>query len=212
MEISRGGGSIVIPADGFKNNEKLMRGFDWRGFDAYLFDIDGTLLNSRDAVHYEAFLTAMQAMYGRRISLDGLVLHGSTDPLILLAALEQAGVGESDGRAALVEATERMCTEVETRAAELRPELCGSVRRLLDELKRDGKLMGLTSGNVERIGWAKLKAAGIDEYFSFGSKAGQRFSGGARKRRGGGWAKRHGCALWAIRRQMCSRRRHAASR
>ena len=169
MEISRGGGSIVIPADGFKGNEKLMRGFDWRGFDAYLFDIDGTLLNSRDAVHYEAFLTAMQAMYGRRISLDGLVLHGSTDPLILLAALEKAGVGESDGRAALEEAMGRMCAEVETRSGELRPELCDSVRQLLDELRQEGKLLGLTSGNVERIGWAKLKAAGIDEYFSFGS-------------------------------------------
>lgn len=169
METSHGSRSIVIPADGFTGNEKLMRGFDWRAFDAYLFDIDGTLLNSRDAVHYEAFLTAMQAMYGRRISLDGLVLHGSTDPLILLAALEQAGVCESDGRAALAEATERMCAEVEARAGELRPELCGSVRRLLDELKREGKLLGLTSGNVERIGWAKLKAAGIDEYFSFGS-------------------------------------------
>jgi len=36
------------------------RGFAERiqlaAFDAYLFDIDGTLLNSRDAVHYEAFL------------------------------------------------------------------------------------------------------------------------------------------------------------
>ena len=41
--------------------------------------------------------------------------------------------------------------------------------KLLAELKSAGKLLGVTSGNVERIGWAKLKAAGIDEYFSFGS-------------------------------------------
>jgi phosphoglycolate phosphatase-like HAD superfamily hydrolase len=147
----------------------LLRGFDWRAFDAYLFDIDGTLLNLRDLVHYNAYLSAMQAIYGREISLDGLVLHGSTDPLIVLAALENAGVCESDGRAAVQEVIGRMCIEVETRAGEMRPELCGSVRKLLEELKAAGKLMGLTSGNVERIGWAKVKAAGIDEFFSFGS-------------------------------------------
>jgi phosphoglycolate phosphatase-like HAD superfamily hydrolase len=169
MENSRGDGSMVIAAAGFVDNEKLPRGFNWRAFDAYLFDIDGTLLNSRDAVHYEAFLSAMQAMYGRKGGLEGLVLHGSTDPIILLAALKQAGICESDGRAALGEAIQRMCEEVETRSSEMRPELCCSVQKLLDELKAEGKLIGLTSGNVERIGWAKVKAAGIDSYFSFGS-------------------------------------------
>lgn len=169
MENSRGDGSMVIAADGFQGNEGLPRGFDWRAFDAYLFDVDGTLLNSRDMVHYEAFLSAMQAMYGREIPLHGVTLHGSTDPIIVLAALERAGVCESEGRVALVEVMERMCVSVETRAGEMRPELCGAVRKLLAELKSEGKLMGLTSGNVERIGWAKVKAAGIDEYFSFGS-------------------------------------------
>ena len=172
MESERGDRAKVIAAGGFKGNDiKLPRGFDWRGFDAYLFDIDGTLLNARDAVHYEAFLTAMQAMYGRKIGLEGLVLHGSTDPLILLAALERSGVCEADGRAALAEVIGRMCAEVEERAIELRPELCGAVEKLLAELKAAGKLLGLSTGNVERIGWAKLKAAGIDEYFSFGSFA-----------------------------------------
>ncbi len=169
MESNRESGAIVIAADGFSGNESLPRGFDWRGFDAYLFDIDGTLLNSRDAVHYEAFLIAMQELYGRAVDLTGVPVHGSTDPIILLKALEMAGVCEADGRATLAEAMRRMCTEVEARSEQLRPELCGSVEKLLAELKAGGKLMGVTSGNVERIGWAKLKAAGIDEYFSFGS-------------------------------------------
>jgi beta-phosphoglucomutase-like phosphatase (HAD superfamily) len=37
--------------------------FNWRAFDAYLFDIDGTLLHSRDGVHYEAYLAAMEGLY-----------------------------------------------------------------------------------------------------------------------------------------------------
>ncbi len=161
--------ALVVAADGFTGNADLPRGFNWRAFDAYLFDIDGTLLNSRDAVHYEAFLIAMRELYGCAVGLEGVAVHGSTDPLILLSALEQAGVCEAEGRAALSAAMARMCAEVEARAAELRPELCGAVPRLLTELKSTGKLLGVTSGNVERIGWAKLKAAGIDEYFSFGS-------------------------------------------
>jgi phosphoglycolate phosphatase-like HAD superfamily hydrolase len=169
MENKRAEEAIVISRDGFGVNAEPLEGFNWRGFDAYLFDIDGTLLNSRDAVHYDAFLIAMRELYGRTVGLEGVPVQGSTDPIILLRALEQAGVCEAEGRAALEAAMARMCTEVEARSTELRPELCGAVPKLLAELKSTGKLLGVTSGNVERIGWAKLKAAGIDEYFSFGS-------------------------------------------
>jgi phosphoglycolate phosphatase len=165
----RSGGAMVVAADGFAEDADLPRGFNWRGFDAYLFDIDGTLLNSRDAVHYFAFLAAMREFHGREIGLEGVPVQGSTDPIILLHALRLAGVSEADGRASLKEAMSRMCSEVEENASELRPELCGSITKLLAELKASGKLLGVTSGNLERIGWAKLKAAGINEYFSFGS-------------------------------------------
>jgi len=96
----------------------------------------------------------------------------------------------------------RMCAEVEARADELRPELCGAVPKLLAELKSTGKLLGVTSGNVERIGWAKLKAAGIGEYFSFGSfsdrnETARRSSAGVPKRRGGAGRRGQDMALWA---------------
>jgi len=169
VEKQREDGAMVIAADGFTGNSDLPRGFNWRRFDAYMFDIDGTLLNSRDAVHYEAFLIAMRELYGRAVGLEGVPVQGSTDPIILLAALEKVGICEAEGRAVLTKAMERMCSEVETRSGELRPELCGAVPKLLAELKSKGKLLGVTSGNVEKIGWAKLKAAGIDDYFSFGS-------------------------------------------
>jgi phosphoglycolate phosphatase-like HAD superfamily hydrolase len=159
---------MTIDGD-LSENSGLPRGFNWRAFDAYLFDIDGTLLNSRDAVHYEAFLVAMRELYGRAVGLEGVTLHGSTDPLILLAALERAGVSQAEARAALPAVISRMCSEVEARSAELRSELCPAVPRLLTELKAGGKLIGIASGNLERIGWAKLKAAGIAEFFSFGS-------------------------------------------
>ena len=143
--------------------------FRWREFDAYLFDIDGTLLNSRDAVHYDAFLSALRHLSGRELDLQGVLVQGSTDPIILLDALLLAGLAEAEVRPALPSLLARMAAEVEARSAELRPELCPAVLQLLAELKAAGKLLGVTSGNLESIGWAKLKAAGIAEYFSFGS-------------------------------------------
>jgi phosphoglycolate phosphatase-like HAD superfamily hydrolase len=169
MEDKHAEEAKLMAVDGADGSAERPRGFDWRAFDAYMFDIDGTLLNSQDGVHYEAFLTAMRELCGRPVGLEGVPVQGSTDPIILLRALEQAGVCEAEGRAALEAALARMCAEVEARTEELRPQLCGAVTKLLEELKSAGKLLGVTSGNVERIGWAKLKAAGIDEYFSFGS-------------------------------------------
>lgn len=31
-----------------------------------------------------------------------------------------------------------------------------------------GKLLGVASGNLELVGWLKLKAAGLKDYFAFG--------------------------------------------
>jgi phosphoglycolate phosphatase len=51
----------------------------WDEFDAYLFDIDGTLINCRDAVHYFAFCESLTRIAGRPMNLDGVVAHGNTD-------------------------------------------------------------------------------------------------------------------------------------
>jgi phosphoglycolate phosphatase len=147
----------------------LETGFQWREFDAYLFDIDGTLLNSRDAVHYDAFLSALRHLSGRALNLEGVTVQGSTDPLILLDALLLAGLAEAEVRVALPSLLARMAAEVDARTAEMLPELCPAVPELLAELKAAGKVLGVASGNLESIGWAKLRAAGIAEYFSFGS-------------------------------------------
>ena len=47
----------------------------WDGYDAYLFDIDGTLLHCRDAVHYFAFCNALERVAGRRMTLEGVVAN-----------------------------------------------------------------------------------------------------------------------------------------
>jgi phosphoglycolate phosphatase len=146
-----------------------MNGFRWREFDAYLFDIDGTLLNSRDGVHYYAFHNAMRAVLGRDIRIDGVPVHGNTDIGILKAATRLAGISDELIESRLAGILEHMCEEVERNASQLRPELCPSVTTLLESLHADGKLLGIVSGNLEPIGWKKLEAAGVRRFFSFGS-------------------------------------------
>ena len=67
-------------------------GFAWDGQDAYLFDIDGTLLRSRDRVHFDSFASSIERVTGFEVTLAGVLLHGSTDTAILREACRQAGI------------------------------------------------------------------------------------------------------------------------
>jgi phosphoglycolate phosphatase-like HAD superfamily hydrolase len=149
-------------------------GFEWLSYDTYLFDIDGTLLNSRDAVHYHAFHRAVATVFGLDFRLNGVPVHGNTDLGILRAYLDSAGIAESAWGPQLSRVIDLMSADVELNAAGLRPELCPAIIELLNHLSSSGKLLGVASGNLERVGWAKLRACGLRERFSFGSFSGER--------------------------------------
>jgi phosphoglycolate phosphatase len=142
--------------------------FQWRSFGAYLFDIDGTLVNARGGVHYNAFHTALREVYGCEGRIDDVPVHGNTDPGILRAALEQHGKLTCDFEARLPAARDIMCAEVKKKAVNMDVQLCPSIPDLLADLQSQGKLLGVVTGNLESIGWLKLEAAGVRQYFDFG--------------------------------------------
>ena len=144
-------------------------GFGWDSADAYLFDIDGTLLNSRDPVHYFAFHHALGAVFGIEAKIDGVPVHGNTDLGILRAVLRREGLSDAQIEARMPQMVDIMCAEVQRNAAGMRPELCPSIRELVDDLYGKGKLLGAASGNLAPIGWLKLEKAGLRDRFSFGS-------------------------------------------
>ncbi len=146
----------------------MMPGFAWSAADAFLFDIDGTLLNTRDGVHYWAFHNAIRRHFPVSSKIDGVPVHGNTDIGIIRAVLAREGVPEQQVAERLPLILEQMCTEVAQNRSGLRPELCPSVMDLVGGLHSAGKLLGVVSGNLERIGWLKLEAAGLRPYFSFG--------------------------------------------
>jgi phosphoglycolate phosphatase len=143
-------------------------GFHWMNADAYLFDIDGTLLITRDGVHRNALHQAMREAYGVDTTIDGIAYHGKTDLGILRAALERAGISGDAFEANLPAALEVIGREVSANADRVTPTVCSSIPEVLTELKAAGKLLGLASGNLESVGWLKVEAAGLRQFFSFG--------------------------------------------
>jgi len=138
-------------------------------FDAYLFDIDGTLANSHGRVHYNSFHTALREVFDCDGRIDNVPVHGNTDPGIMRAALQQHGKMPDDFEARLPRAWAIMNAEVAQNADAMEVELCPGIPELLAELRRQGKAICVVTGNLEEVGWLKLERGGIRHFFDFGS-------------------------------------------
>lgn len=139
----------------------------WDEFDAYIFDIDGTLLHCRDAVHYFAFCETLSEIAGRPLTLEGVTAHGNTDIGILRDALSLAGIADERWRPRLREIRAAMAERVRARSSELCVETLPHVRSVLEHLRSRGAIPGIATGNLRAIGETKLARAGLLDYFSF---------------------------------------------
>jgi phosphoglycolate phosphatase len=152
--------------------ETLLRetnnGFRWKDSDAYLFDIDGTLLLSKDRTHRYALHRAMLDVYGIETTIDGIAYHGKTDVGILRAALERAGIATNVINQRMSHALEVVRLDATEKAERFTPNVLPGVREILECLRGSGKLLGVASGNLELVGWLKVTAAGLREFFEFG--------------------------------------------
>lgn len=143
-------------------------GFRWDEQRAYLFDIDGTLMRHRDRVHVDAFFESVKGVMGRELVLDGVTLAGNTDPGILRDAFRLAAVEDSVWRPHREDLLKAMCVHVTARRAEMLWNVMPGVKEMLEHLKAKGALLGVGTGNLERIGWIKIENAGLREWFRFG--------------------------------------------
>src|SRR5581483_8169544 len=105
--------------------------------DAYIFDIDGTLLVTKDLVHWNALHQAMLEAYGVDTTIEGIQYHGKTDLSILRAALGREGVSDAQFERALPKALEVVCREVEINHRRLAPLVCPGIVQLLEQLKSE---------------------------------------------------------------------------
>jgi phosphoglycolate phosphatase len=146
----------------------IQEGFRWDEQDAYLFDIDGTLLRCRDRIHINSFLESVRSVMGHELSLEGVVLQGNTDPGILRDAFLLAKLDEQHWKPLLETVLEQMRTAVAARRGEMTLVKMPGVEETLAYLASKGALLGVATGNLESIGWIKIEIAGLREWFRFG--------------------------------------------
>jgi phosphoglycolate phosphatase-like HAD superfamily hydrolase len=134
-----------------------------------LFDIDGTLIThgSRRGPGRRAFERACSEVLGVDGALDGLMLDGMTDPLILRHACmthlgREATPAESEGVLA------RYVTHLATEVRDTPYRVLDGVERALDMLAAAGATVGLATGNIEAGARVKLDGVGLWSRFAFG--------------------------------------------
>lgn len=141
----------------------------WDQFDAYLFDIDGTLLHCAGAAHYFAFCNVLSRVAGRQVNLDGVTAHGNTDVGILRDAFALAGIRPEEWRPRLAELCDAMCQQVENEHVNLCASALPQVHEVLCHLRQRDAVLSVATGNLERIGKQKLTAAGLLDLFHVGA-------------------------------------------
>jgi phosphoglycolate phosphatase len=154
-----------LPAGGLVT---VREGFRWDECDAYLFDIDGTLLKAHGGVHTDAFSSSVLAVMGHPLPIDMVPVHGSTDTGILRDAFRHAAIPDHVWQPRMEEILERMRETVHEQRARMSVTVMPGVLSLLAYLKARGKVLGVATGNLEQIGWLKIEGAGLREWFQFG--------------------------------------------
>jgi phosphoglycolate phosphatase len=149
----------------------VQHGLLWDHQDAYLFDIDGTLLRSRDRIHYESFFESVRSVMGRELVLDGVTLSGNTDPGILYDAFRLAEIDPEHWEPMLEDVLEHMRTTVAAQRDQMNLVKMPGVDEMLAYLHGKGAALGVGTGNLESIGWLKLEVLGVRHWFNFGGFA-----------------------------------------
>lgn len=150
--------------------------FDPNNLRVVLFDVDGTLIKTVRRREYRGLIHSMLLdIFGTCGRINEVDFAGKTDLAIYREALECEGVTQAGIRERLTlieEHTVGILNQLSATGAVF--ELCPGIRDLLEALSIDSRFLpSLLTGNVEKLAEAKLRVAGIWDYFksrgAFGS-------------------------------------------
>ncbi len=143
----------------------------------YLFDIDGTLLNSGGAGS-AAMRVAFERIYGVEDGFASVEFSGRSDLAIITDALVAHGIQEDDVPEALRRFKRVYYRALPPLMIERKGRMLPGVPQLLDDLScDDGCTLMLGTGNFRHSAGIKLRHFGIDKYFrggGFGDRTGHR--------------------------------------
>src|SRR3989344_1293520 len=131
-----------------------------------LFDIDGTLINNTG--HAVVFSQAFKQVYGVNADVNLINHHGMTDQQIIVEVLKKVELCEDEIHSRLNECMTTMASYFWQIKDSIQVKILDGVCMLLDRLERESSLLGLVTGNIERIGKGKLERAGLARYFKVG--------------------------------------------
>ncbi|HYM65568.1 MAG TPA: HAD hydrolase-like protein, partial [Candidatus Sulfotelmatobacter sp.] len=134
-----------------------------------LFDIDGTLVKTANPVHKTAFSYAFENVYKIKAIDNEINPEGMTDNQIIVEVLKIHGLKEDFIKKNIKQATETINRYFHQHINDAEIVVLDGVIDLLTSLKAKDAVLGLLSGNVEGIAWAKLQRAEIKKYFDFGA-------------------------------------------
>jgi phosphoglycolate phosphatase len=133
-----------------------------------LFDIDGTLLQTVSEVHLDSFNVALKKVFDIDIDVRYVPTLGYIDRQIL----EMAGVKKGISKETVAEKLEDLENEMVNyfnKTLNKEDINCRKgVKEMLETLTAKGVLVGLMTGNCERIARGKMKMIGLNDFFKFG--------------------------------------------
>lgn len=138
-----------------------------------LFDIDGTLLTRATkavrSVHEESFSLALKQVFGVEANVREVGPAGKTDKQIIFDIMEKKGVPKEKVLPKITEIFDIMTGYVESKIMLDRVfSPLQSAEELLERLEGRSHLLGLVTGNLEKIAASKLGKFGLMKFFSIG--------------------------------------------
>ena len=131
------------------------------------FDIDNTLIQSSSG-HMEALLLSITEVYGLEVSIEVINHHGMTDQEIIIRVLEKYEIDKATINTRLKDCLECMPRKYAEIVKSEKIVILQGVFDLLSKLEQYGIILGLVTGNLEKIARAKLKKVGIHHFFRVG--------------------------------------------
>ena len=141
-------------------------GFAWDRQDAYLFDIDGTLLRSRDRVHWTPLRERAAGDWVRGDAGGHRRWPGTPTRRFCARLASRPAFRRKCWKRRWRRFLKRWARASRSSAHELRPGPdAGRGRERCAIWLERGALLGVATGNLEMIGWIKVEQAGLREWF-----------------------------------------------
>ncbi|MCK9152341.1 HAD family hydrolase [Methanobacterium alcaliphilum] len=132
-----------------------------------LFDIDKTLID-RSECHHQAFIHAFRKIFNVNTCVDVINYHGKTDPQIMHEVLLEEGLDENEICPLKNDFIDCLSQYFIANVKFDKIKVMDGCQVLLKELENKKVVLGLLTGNLETIAYAKLNHVNLGHYFKLG--------------------------------------------